>query len=95
MELCSGFAALRNECGMNLHRPVRAIALSDDARANIARVQEIWGDCRKRYGGPFLFGAFGAGRSPCSLQPSRSHRRTFAADRASLTEFLAMKRRRR
>src|ERR1700747_323622 len=41
-EMHSGFAALRNECGMNLHRPVRAIALSADARANIARVQQIW-----------------------------------------------------
>jgi glutathione S-transferase len=59
-EMHSGFAALRNECGMNLHRPVRAIELSDDARANIARIEEIWADCRKRYGrsGPYLFGAF-------------------------------------
>src|SRR6476660_1303133 len=59
-EMHSGFAALRNECGMNLHRPIRAIALSDDARANIARIQEIWTECRERYGkfGPFLFGAF-------------------------------------
>lgn len=61
-EMHSGFAALRNECGMNLHRPVRAIELSADARANIARIEEIWRDCRQRYGqsGPFLFGAFGA-----------------------------------
>ena len=41
-EMHSGFMALRNECGMNLHRPVGAIALSDHARANIARVQQIW-----------------------------------------------------
>ena len=61
-EMHSGFAALRNECGMNLHRPVRAIELSDDARANIARVEEIWADCRERYrrSGPYLFGAFSA-----------------------------------
>jgi glutathione S-transferase len=59
-EMHSGFAALRNECGMNLHRAVRAIALSDDARANVARVQEIWTECHRRYGGPFLFGAFSA-----------------------------------
>jgi glutathione S-transferase len=59
-EMHSGFAALRNECGMNLHRPVRGIELSAEARANIARVQDIWADCRKRSGGPFLFGAFGA-----------------------------------
>src|ERR1700756_606111 len=59
-EMHSGFAALRNECGMNLHRPVKPVALSDDARDNIARVQQIWTECRERYGkaGPFLFGAF-------------------------------------
>ena len=59
-EMHSGFMALRNECGMNLHRPVGAIALSADAKANIARIEEIWRDCRQRYGsrGPFLFGAF-------------------------------------
>src|ERR1700716_1011637 len=59
-EMHSGFAALRNECGMNLHRPIRAIALSDDARANVARIQQIWAECHARYGkqGPFLFGAF-------------------------------------
>ena len=60
-EMHSGFAALRNECGMNLHRPIGAIALSADARANIARVQQIWIECRERHGklGPFLFGTFG------------------------------------
>jgi glutathione S-transferase len=60
-EMHSGFAALRNECGMNLHRPVRAIALSGEARADIGRVQQIWSECRERYAkfGPFLFGAFG------------------------------------
>jgi glutathione S-transferase len=59
-EMHSGFAALRNECGMNLHRPVGAVTLSADARADIARIQQIWTECRQRYGksGPFLFGAF-------------------------------------
>lgn len=61
-EMHSGFLALRNECGMNLHRPVRAVALSAEAEANVARVQEIWTDCRERYVGlgPYLFGAFTA-----------------------------------
>jgi glutathione S-transferase len=61
-EMHSGFVPLRNECGMNLHRPVGAIALSDDARANIARIEQIWTECRECYGrlGPFLFGSFGA-----------------------------------
>ena len=61
-EMHSGFLPLRNECGMNLHRPIRAIALSADAQANVARIQEIWTECRERHAqaGPFLFGAFGA-----------------------------------
>jgi glutathione S-transferase len=59
-EMHSGFMALRNECGMNLHRPIRAVAMSDDANANVARIQAIWAECHQRYGkaGPFLFGAF-------------------------------------
>src|SRR5437868_6360289 len=59
-EMHSGFMALRNECGMNLHRPIRAVAMSDDANANVARIQAIWAECHARYGknGPFLFGAF-------------------------------------
>lgn len=59
-EMHSGFMPLRNECGMNLHRPVKAKALSDDARSNVAHIDEIWSSCRARYGsgGPYLFGAF-------------------------------------
>jgi glutathione S-transferase len=60
-EMHSGFMALRNECGMNLHRPIRGVALSDDARSDVARIQAIWAECYQRHGkqGPFLFGAFG------------------------------------
>jgi glutathione S-transferase len=61
-EMHSGFLPLRRECGMNLHRPVGAVTLSADAQANVARVQEIWTECRDRHGksGPYLFGAFTA-----------------------------------
>jgi glutathione S-transferase len=61
-EMHSGFMALRNECGMNLHRRVEAKSLSDDAKANIARIQEIWAECDTRYGkiGPYLFGEVSA-----------------------------------
>ncbi|MBV8926889.1 MAG: glutathione S-transferase family protein [Bradyrhizobium sp.] len=61
-EMHSGFVPLRNECGMNLHRPVRRVELSADAHANVARIEEIWSECRARYGGqgPFLFGGFTA-----------------------------------
>lgn len=59
-EMHSGFMPLRDECGMNIHRPVRAKTLSDNARANIARIQQIWTECRALYGGqgPYLFGTF-------------------------------------
>jgi glutathione S-transferase len=61
-EMHSSFLPLRNECGMNLHRPIRAVTLTADAQANVARVVQIWTECRERYGklGPFLFGAFTA-----------------------------------
>jgi glutathione S-transferase len=79
-EMHSGFMALRNECPMNLHRPVRAVALSDDARANIARIQEIWLECRVRHGGlgPFLFGRFGG--ADAMFAPVVYRFRTFAID---------------
>lgn len=82
-EMHSGFAALRNECGMNLHRPVGGIALSADARADIARVQQIWIECRGRYGqsGPFLFGAFGG--ADAMFAPVVHRFRTYAIEVAS------------
>ncbi|MBR1089150.1 glutathione S-transferase family protein [Bradyrhizobium manausense] len=85
-EMHSGFMALRSECGMNLHRPVRAVTLSADAKANVARVQEIWRTCRTRYGagGPFLFGRFGA--ADAMYAPVVHRFRTYAIDVAPDTQ---------
>jgi glutathione S-transferase len=79
-EMHSGFAALRNECGMNLHRPVGAKLLSDSALADIARIQQIWSDCRVRYGksGPYLFGAVSA--ADAMYAPVVHRFRTYAID---------------
>jgi glutathione S-transferase len=46
---------------MNLHRSRRAIQLSDMVKADIARIDTLWRDCRRAYGkkGGFLFGGFG------------------------------------
>jgi glutathione S-transferase len=94
-EMHSGFLPLRSECGMNLHRQVRAIALSADARANVARIQEIWIDCRQRYGklGPFLFGSFGA--ADAMFAPIVHRFRTYAIDvrpeaQAYMTTMMAL-----
>jgi glutathione S-transferase len=60
-EMHSGVAALRNACPMNLHRPRKAIVLSDAVKADIARIDSLWRDCLRNHGkkGRFLFGAFG------------------------------------
>jgi glutathione S-transferase len=79
-EMHSGFMALRNECGMNLHRTVGAKALSPDARADIARIQQSWSECRERYGslGPYLFGAFSG--ADAMYAPVVHRFRTYAID---------------
>jgi glutathione S-transferase len=63
-EMHAGFAALRAHCPMNLKRVGRARAggLPDAVKADIARIEAIWADCRARHGdgGPYLFGAFTA-----------------------------------
>lgn len=89
-EMHSGFMALRNECGMNLHRPVRAKTLSDDALANVARVQEIWSDCRIRFGkgGPYLFGAFSAADAMYAPVVTRFH--TYAIDVSAVSRDYMM-----
>ena len=50
------------------------------AQANIARVQEIWTDCRARYGaqGPYLFGEFSA--ADAMYAPVVHRFRTYAID---------------
>jgi glutathione S-transferase len=79
-EMHSGFPALRNECGMNLHRAVGAKTLSADARADIARIQESWAECRERYDklGPYLFGAFSG--ADAMYAPVVHRFRTYAID---------------
>jgi glutathione S-transferase len=79
-EMHSGFLPLRGECGMNLHRPIGSVALSADARANVARIDQIWSECRARHGksGPFLFGAFGA--ADAMFAPVVHRFRTYAID---------------
>lgn len=61
-EMHSGFAALRSELPMNVRRSGKPpAALSDLASAQIARVQQVWRDCRSRStaaGGTLLFGRF-------------------------------------
>lgn len=75
-EMHAGFLPLRRECPMNLHRTPRAIALSDEVKANIARIERIWADCfedGERKGGPFLFGRYSAADAMFAPVVSRFH----------------------
>lgn len=58
-EMHAGFPDLRNELSMDILKRVPTPALSEGARRDVARVQEIWREARAAArGGPFLFGAF-------------------------------------
>ena len=59
-EMHAGFQALRNACPMNLRRPRKPVPMGDEVLANVRRIEEIWRDCRAKYGkgGKFLFGRF-------------------------------------
>ena len=60
-EMHSGFQALRTHCGMNCLRPPAGKSLPDLVHRDIARIGQIWRECRERFGsvGPWLFGSFG------------------------------------
>ena len=57
-EMHGGFQALRQHCTMNLWLPPkpRPATHTPEVMENLARIETIWGECRARYGGPFLFG---------------------------------------
>jgi glutathione S-transferase len=76
----AGFLPLRRQCPMNMWRPVKKLALNDEAAANAARIDAMWTDCRARFGsgGPFLFGRFGAADAMYAPVVSRFH--TYAVD---------------
>ena len=58
----AGFLPLRRHLPMNMWRPVIKRELTPEAAANVARIEAIWNECRRRFGkgGPFLFGRYGA-----------------------------------
>ena len=62
-EMHAGFTALRSHMPMNLRRgDLKGKGRGPGVNEDIARICEIWRDCRARWGrdSEFLFGAFGA-----------------------------------
>jgi glutathione S-transferase len=59
-EMHSGFTSLRSLWPMNARARNRRTALTTALEADIERIDEIWNDCRGRFGGagPWLFGDY-------------------------------------
>ena len=62
-EMHSGFQALRNTMAMNIRARFAPRPMTEDVRAEIARIEGLWRDCRTRFAATaarddgFLFGA--------------------------------------
>ena len=56
-EMHSGFAALRNDCTMNVGVRVKPKPMSDALEANVARIRELFEQGLAKFGGPWLAGA--------------------------------------
>lgn len=61
-EMHSSYFRLRSEMPMNIRRREPLQSVSDQTKADIVRILQLWAEARARYGsaGPFLFGTFGA-----------------------------------
>ena len=62
-EMHSGFGALRNAFGMNIEAALpevgaRVLAENADARADLARMTQLWQEALAESGGPYLFGEY-------------------------------------
>jgi glutathione S-transferase len=77
-EMHAGFQALRSRMPMNLRRSLPGKGRGRDVEADIERIGAIWRDCRARYGGPFLFGRFGA--AEVMYTPVATRFRTYAVE---------------
>ncbi|MEP2981374.1 MAG: glutathione S-transferase family protein [Lentilitoribacter sp.] len=57
-EMLGGFSALRNQCPMNMRRPIVKMEQDEALQKDVARIETIWTECIAKSGGPFLFGEF-------------------------------------
>ena len=72
-EMHAGFQPLRRELPMNMRRPVKPHALVADAAADVARIEAIWSDCRKRFGQAARFSMVHSARpTRCMRRSSRA-----------------------
>ncbi len=93
-EMHSGFQALRTCCGMNCRRPPGGKDLPEEVLKDVARISQIWQDCRARFGsgGPWLMGGFSildAMYAPVALRFNTYRVAVGAAERAYVNTVLS------
>jgi glutathione S-transferase len=69
----SNFVQLRNDCPMQLAHQVQGFEPSDDVKADIARIEELWSFAREKHGagGPWLFGSYSLADVFCAPTTAR------------------------
>ncbi len=74
-EMHAGFAALRQARPCNFRRKPKAIAVSDEVRADVQRIEAAFAHARETFGkaGPFLFGRFSAADAMFAPVVNRFH----------------------
>lgn len=89
-EMHAGFVPLRQQLPMNVARPVKKREIDAAAMQSVARIDSIWSECRETYGGPFLFGAFGAADAMYAPVVWRFHTYAVAISPAARSYMQAM-----
>ncbi|WP_162653167.1 glutathione S-transferase family protein [Lentilitoribacter sp. Alg239-R112] len=57
-EMLGGFSAIRNQCPMNLRRPIKRLEQDAALAKDVARIETLWIENLNKFGGDFLFGKF-------------------------------------
>ena len=89
-EMHAGFGNLRSQWPMNARAQGRHTADNAERSADIARIEDLWADCRARFGagGPWLFGEYSV--ADAMFAPVVLRLRTYSANlRASSKEIPA------
>ncbi|KIL97554.1 Glutathione S-transferase [Paramagnetospirillum magnetotacticum MS-1] len=85
-EMHAGFVPLRSACPMDLAEDHPMAEIPDDVKADVARIDAIWTECRNRFGqgGPFLFGVFS--NADAMYAPVVTRIRTYALPVGAVSE---------
>jgi glutathione S-transferase len=89
-EMHAGFSILRSQWPMNARALGRRTATNPERSADIARIEDLWAECRRRFGagGSWLFGEYSV--ADAMYAPVVLRLRTYGAHlRPSSAEYLA------